>query len=285
MIDKQQLKLHFSKNASTYNQYANVQKKMKNILIELLLQSDIEPEKIKNILEVGCGTGNLTSSLAELFPSAHITAVDIAPGMIDEIKPRFKNTFVDFVCGDIEEIELNNTYDIIISNATFQWFNDTQKTINKLFSSLNKKGILFFSTFGSDTFQELHQCFNKVSEEMSIKKPISPGQSFYTLNELDSLCKTAMENEACDETLVQSKETLEYEYFDNCKDFFNSIKKVGANNSNKNRSGTSPAFIKRVINTYNEDFRENNKVKATYHCLFYQVKLDSGEVCPHLNPS
>ena len=139
MIDKQQVKLHFSKNASNYDEYAHIQKKMSDILIEFLLQSNKDATKIKNILEIGCGTGYLTRALTELFPSAHITAVDIAPGMITEIKPKLKNNSVDFICGDIEEMDLNTTYDIIISNATFQWFNYMPITIKKLYTALNPK--------------------------------------------------------------------------------------------------------------------------------------------------
>ena len=55
---------------------------MSDILIEFMLENNKDSIKIKNILEIGCGTGYLTRALIELFPSAHITAVDIAPGMI-----------------------------------------------------------------------------------------------------------------------------------------------------------------------------------------------------------
>lgn len=272
MIDKQQVKFHFSKNASNYDQYAHVQKKMKDILIEFMLQNNKDTLKVKNVLEIGCGTGYLTRALTELFPSAHITAVDIAPGMITEIKPKFKNNSVDFICGDIEEMNLNNTYDIIISNATFQWFNYMPITIKKLYTALTPNGMLCFSIFGKYTFRELNECFERTKQVMSIKESISSGQPFYSLNELSTLCEDTARTEINDdEILVQSKEIFEYEYFNNCKDFFYSIKKIGANNSNKDSRPTSPAFIKKVIDLYNEKFRENNKVKATYHCLFYKM--------------
>lgn len=272
MIDKEQVKLHFSKNASTYIQYAHVQKKMKDTLIEFMFESNLDIDHVKNILEIGCGTGYLSSTLIELFPFAHITAVDIAPGMINEIKSKFKNNSVDFICGDIEEMELNQTFDIIISNATFQWFNDMPLTMKKLYSALNQDGIFCFSTFGKTTFYELNECFEKTRQAMSIQEPIYPGQSFYSLKELSTLCKASIRNEnSVDEIFVENKETFQYEYFNNCKDFFYSIKKIGANNSNKNSRCTSPTFIKNVINYYDENFRENDKVKATYHCLFYKM--------------
>jgi len=272
MIDKQQVKFHFSKNASNYNQYAHVQKEMKDILIKFMLQNNEDDIEIRNILEIGCGTGYLTHALTEIFPSAHITAVDIAPGMIVEIKSKFTNNSVDFICGDIEEIKLNNTYDLIISNAAFQWFNHMPITLKKLHAALNPNGKLCFSTFGEYTFRELNECFNKAKQALSIKESIYSGQSFYSLNELTTLCENVIKTNVSDEeTLVKSKEIFEYEYFDNCKDFFYSIKKTGANNSNKDNRSTSPTFMKKVIALYNENFQENNKVKATYHCLFLKI--------------
>jgi malonyl-CoA O-methyltransferase len=272
MIDKQQVKSHFSKNASNYNQYAHVQKKMKDILIKLILQNNKDASEIKNILEIGCGTGYLTSALAEIFPFARITAVDIAPGMIAEIKSKLASNSINFICADIEEIELNNTYDIVISNAAFQWFNHMPITLKKLYTSLNPNGMLCFSTFGEYTFSELNECFSKTRQALSIKESINPGQFFYGLNDLTTLCKNAIDATTNDdETLVESKEIFEYEYFNNCKDFFYSIKKTGANSSNKSNRVTSPTFIKKVIDLYNENFQENNKVKATYHCLFYKI--------------
>jgi malonyl-CoA O-methyltransferase len=146
-------------------------------------------------------------------------------------------------------------------------------TMRKLYRALNPKGLLCFSTFGKDTFRELNECFEKTKKEMSIKESIYPGQFFYGLNELSSLCKDALIDHNSDsEVLVQNKEIFEYEYFNNCKDFFYSIKKIGANKSNKNGRPTSPAFIKKVMDLYNENFREKNKVKATYHCLFYKMR-------------
>ncbi len=272
MIDKQQLKLHFSRNATNYDEYANVQRRMKDSLIELMLKNNKNDIEVKNILEIGCGTGYVTYALIELFPNAHITAVDIAPGMITEIKSKIKNPLVDFICGDLEEMELNDTYDIIISNATFQWFNHMPRTIEKLYTVLNPKGILCFSTFGEYTFCELNECFKKANEDLCTKQPIYSGQSFYGLNELSTLCKDVTKNQNIDNVVVQSKEIFEYEYFDNCNEFFSSIRKTGASNSNKQNRCTSPTFIRKVINYYNEKFSENNKVKATYHCLFYKIQ-------------
>ncbi|KEI07182.1 malonyl-ACP O-methyltransferase BioC [Clostridium botulinum] len=271
MIDKAQLKIHFSKNAKTYDKYSNVQKKMKDILINYLLKNLKSPSSVKNILEIGCGTGSLTKTLLEIFPNSNITAIDISPGMIKEVKNKFKSSSINFICDDIENINLSCNYDLIISNATFQWFNNLPKTLEKLYLSLNPNGILSFSTFGNKTFYELHECFKKAIQELHIKESISPGQSFYTLEKLTNICNS-LEDTSWRNTLIYNEEIFLNEYFSNCKEFLNSIKKVGATNSNKNNRCTSPKFIKKVMNLYDKNFTIANKVITTYHCLFIHIQ-------------
>ena len=95
---------------------------------------------VRDLLEIGCGTGYVTRSLKEHFPEAKITAVDIAPGMIEYVKSTIPNADIEFVCGDVEEMVLSEEYDLIISNATFQWFNHFDKTVGKLIGQLGEDG-------------------------------------------------------------------------------------------------------------------------------------------------
>lgn len=87
MPDKHLVRMHFSANAGNYDLYAHVQKKMASTLMEFA--DPAEGDKPGAILDVGCETGHLTELLIRRFPHAHVTAVDIAPGMIDLAKRKF----------------------------------------------------------------------------------------------------------------------------------------------------------------------------------------------------
>lgn len=269
MIDKDKLKRRFSRNAKQYDRYARVQKIMGDTLIE-----NIKDDKryFTNILEIGCGTGYVTRALIEHFPNAKITAVDIAPGMIEQVKTTIENDKVEFVCGDIEEMSLCDMYDLIISNATFQWLNQLDITLNKLVKQLNPNGILCFSTFGKETFSELHDSFKKAKELLKISEVVSPGQSFYSLNELQGICEDITIKNGLNSLEISSSETYEREYFNCCKDFLYSVKKIGANNSQSSRNRLTPDFIETVMDIYDKDYLEDNKVRATYHNLFIYMK-------------
>ncbi|MEF9951025.1 MAG: malonyl-ACP O-methyltransferase BioC [Clostridium sp.] len=261
MIDKNQVKLHFSKNAKSYDQYAVVQKNMANALLS---QIKISKNTSINILEIGCGTGYLTNMLINYFPSGNITAIDIAEGMINEAKKNTSSININFKCCDIEEVNLNDTYDLIISNATFQWFNNLNSTINKLYRLLNENGVLLFSTFGENTFNELHSSYKKASLELNMPN-YSCGQDFLSCNTLKNIILRTTN------TKPTINEYTETHYFPSCSEFFKSIKKVGASNSNTSNRCLSPSYLKKVIDIYSSSFNKDNNIYSTYHYLLVSI--------------
>jgi malonyl-CoA O-methyltransferase len=269
MINKQLLKKRFSKHAKTYDDYAHVQKTMARQLIASLPQHLVEQQI--NILEIGCGSGYLTQLLCKAFPKARILAIDLAPGMIDVAQERIQEERVTFLCGDIEEIVLTGSYDLILSNATFQWLNHPSRVIQRLFTLLKPDGIFAFSTFGAKTFQELHAAYEQAKEKLGLQLSSSPGQSFYSLEELDTLCKQVLNSANSCSFEISKTEQLELEYFPSTRAFFNSIQKIGASNSNQEHSCQRPSFLRELMSLYETHYRDEKGVRATYHCLFITI--------------
>jgi malonyl-CoA O-methyltransferase len=269
MINKQLLQQRFTNSAKTYDQYANVQKKMALELLEMVKMEGKTEEESLQILEIGCGTGYLTERLCHVYPKARITAIDLAPGMIEVAQERIQQSNVQFICADIEEMELNRKYDLVISNATFQWFNQIEETTRRLYTSLKPNGILCFSTFGENTFHELHSSYKRALEEVG-DDPSShtTGQAFYSLEELMNICTVSLDRNY---NRVEGKEKLEKELFPTVRDFFTSVQKIGANNSNQEQSTQRPTVIKRMIKHYEDNYRVERLIQATYHCLFLKV--------------
>jgi SAM-dependent methyltransferase len=77
------------------------------------------PAHRETLLEVGCGVGNLSRRLANVF--AKIVAIDFSPGMIAEARRRTGPDLpIDYVCTDMFDWLAANpdTYDCIVSVAT-----------------------------------------------------------------------------------------------------------------------------------------------------------------------
>ncbi|MFB2346716.1 malonyl-ACP O-methyltransferase BioC [Priestia megaterium] len=269
MINKQLLKKRFNNHAKTYDAYADVQKSMANQLIDQLSTNFFNQEIA--ILEIGCGTGYLTQLLCEKFPKAAITAVDLSSGMMELAKKKVTEDRVSFICGDIEEISIEGHYDLIISNATFQWFNSLHTTIKKLYKQLKPTGNLLFSTFGNRTFQELHSCYSHAKQRLGLFSNSSPGQLFFSLEELSQICEQALVPLREDPFKLSKMEKLEIQYFPTVQEFFTSIKKIGASNSNEESYCQRPSFFRELINLYENNHRGENGVKVTYHCLMFNI--------------
>jgi malonyl-CoA O-methyltransferase len=274
MIDKKKLSRRFSKNAHQYDKYAVVQKHMSSHIIDMIKEA--KPEKI---LEIGCGTGYLTKLILDMFPSAQIRSVDIAPGMIKYARKNIQSEHVNFECVDIEEMDLGiEEYDLVISNATFQWLNNLEKTSEKIIRALRNGGIMCFSTFGENTFNELRLSYDKAyrnaeqniminsnrntSSDTSQTTKKTTSQKFFSQEEIRELYSDRYEGKLCVE------ESYEYHYFNSCLEFFYSVKKVGANNCQKNSQECDINLINEMIQIYENEFKFESGIRATYHKLY-----------------
>ena len=140
------------------------------------------------ILELGCGTGYVTEQLSNLFPKAQITAIDFAESMIAVARTRQNINNVTFYCEDIERLRLEETYDVIISNATFQWLNDLKQVIRNLFRHLSIEGYYSFQHLDRKHFKN---CMLRSSgrKKKNIQNETSIGQRFYSENQLRHICE------------------------------------------------------------------------------------------------
>ncbi len=146
----------FKKSLKSYNQNAKIQKRMAERLVSFL-----ETSKFDSILEIGCGTGILTEIINQKLAFKQYTTNDIVPECeeyIKEINPEIK-----FAAGDIEEcIKLSNMkYDLIISNASFQWIDNLKEFLNLLVNKLKPEGYILFSSFGKENFREIYHVLGK----------------------------------------------------------------------------------------------------------------------------
>jgi len=133
-------------------------------MIDMLFFYLPEDFKPKTILELGCGTGNLTVKLAENFKDAKFTAVDISADILTICKKRTDNENINFIKSDFKELEFcENSYDLVISTIAIHHLENKHKQI--LFKNI-KKWLNFAGIFTfSDQFKgETEQIYKKHME-------------------------------------------------------------------------------------------------------------------------
>jgi malonyl-CoA O-methyltransferase len=108
------------------------------------------------ILEPGCGTGLYTRMILDAFPGAQVDAVDISEVMVRIAREHVPEPGARFAVADVEEMG-DGTYDLITSNAAFQWFQSFPRTVARLAAFLSPGGVLTFSFFGPGTYAELDE--------------------------------------------------------------------------------------------------------------------------------
>jgi trans-aconitate 2-methyltransferase len=69
------------------------------------------------VVDLGCGSGELTATLADRWPEAHVRGIDASPEMIASAP---SDGAIEFSVGDAEGFEAAGV-DVLISNAALQW--------------------------------------------------------------------------------------------------------------------------------------------------------------------
>jgi trans-aconitate 2-methyltransferase len=121
----------------TYLQYADVR-----FRAGLDLMKRIPPKAYSEIYDLGCGTGFLTSRLAETFPNASVTGLDSSPEMLAEA--RRDHPSLTWQQSDIVEWSRSDTTDVdlIYSNAALQWVPGHETLVPALLKKLRPGGVL-----------------------------------------------------------------------------------------------------------------------------------------------
>jgi ubiquinone/menaquinone biosynthesis C-methylase UbiE len=124
----------FDNIAARYRDSSLVQASAGAKLLELL---DIPAAA--DILDVGCGTGNLTASLAEQTDGA-VIGIDPSEAMIHEASTAFPDPRITFTVLDAERMNFDRQFDIVYCNSAFQWFNDPSLFLANAFRALRPGG-------------------------------------------------------------------------------------------------------------------------------------------------
>ncbi|MBV9384931.1 MAG: methyltransferase domain-containing protein [Chroococcidiopsidaceae cyanobacterium CP_BM_ER_R8_30] len=106
--------------------------------LELLL-----PQQGEYILDVGCGTGQLTQEIAARGVIA--IGIDKAPTMIEQARKNYPN--LRFEVADATRFHFKEPFDAVFSNATLHWINEPERVIASIWQTL-KPGGRFVAEFG-----------------------------------------------------------------------------------------------------------------------------------------
>lgn len=103
----------------------------------------LDPQPRETILDLGCGTGQLTAKIAE--SGAEVVGVDNSPDMIAQARINYPS--IKFVLQDASRFLLDARFDAIFSNAALHWVKDAEGVVRSIAKHLRPGG-RFVAEFG-----------------------------------------------------------------------------------------------------------------------------------------
>lgn len=138
---------NFYDNEDFFQGYMNIRKQQLNYNNSIEEPSMIEiigDISNKTILDLGCGTGELSKRLSE--NAQNILGIDISQKMLNVANEKNSRSNIEYKNLSLENISiLNQKFDVIVSSLAFHYVENFQKLITDISRLLKKRGSLIFS--------------------------------------------------------------------------------------------------------------------------------------------
>ncbi|MGN1280699.1 MAG: malonyl-ACP O-methyltransferase BioC [Succinivibrio sp.] len=231
ILNKKELCTGFTRASKTYQSNALVQAKMAESLFEL-----IRTENVHKVYEIGCGTGTLSQMIVDSLDFQELVLNDLSQAMIDLCKDRFKGREgIIFDNSDAENIDFKDrNYDLIVSNACFQWLECLEEDLKNYCDHLSDSGQLVFSIFSKGNFEQFRQISNV-------------GLDYHDAEEIEKILKKLP-------VRYQIKEHKRVTYYQSVEQMLRSLKMTGVVGLSKQiwTKGRLQDFIRRYAAQYTD---------------------------------
>lgn len=103
------------------------------------LMSFIKPQSFNKVLDLGCGTGELTQLLHQTLKPMTTLGIDSSREMLKKSE-EYMLSGLSFQQDNIETWRASDKYDLIVSNSAIQWCDHHEELFKKMYEGLNPGG-------------------------------------------------------------------------------------------------------------------------------------------------
>ncbi|OUL37851.1 SAM-dependent methyltransferase [Nostoc sp. T09] len=127
----------------------------------------LNPKAGELILDLGCGTGQLTEKIAQT--GAKVMGIDSAATMIEKARQNYPH--IRFDVADAKNFQVEQPLDAVFSNAVLHWVKEADKAIACIHQALKPGGRIVAEFGGKGNIQVLSQALFSAMESIGISQP------------------------------------------------------------------------------------------------------------------
>ena len=119
------------------------------------------------VLEIGCGTGLLSTELAAVFPDCDLEFTDLSSAMLAHCRKKIAavgraRPTQRYRVLDADQLDVEDQYALVAANFVVHWFADLARGLRRMMRALQPDGLLLCAYPGVDSYQEWHeQCLQQ----------------------------------------------------------------------------------------------------------------------------
>ncbi|MDO5826200.1 MAG: 16S rRNA (cytosine(1402)-N(4))-methyltransferase [Methanosphaera sp. rholeuAM130] len=155
---------HFDDEAEGFDNAINKNIPRYDEMIEVLVNAIPNDKKDLRVLDLGCGTGNITLKLLERFPKARVTCLDLSKNMLELAKKKLSDyDSIEYVLGDFTIIDIIDNYDAVISSLALHHIASDEAKLEMyrhIYDALNDGGV-FYNADVTLASTEYHEKMNQ----------------------------------------------------------------------------------------------------------------------------
>lgn len=135
----------------------------------------LAPSKSERILDVGCGTGQLTAEIAKA--GAEVVGTDFSADMIAAARRNFPD--LCFEVADASHLPFANEFDAVFSNAVLHWVRDQTSALASIAQALKPGGRVVLEMGGRGNIHEIWTAFVGALTSLGVDRPERLSPWFY----------------------------------------------------------------------------------------------------------
>ena len=132
-----------------------------------ILMSELLPESISTLLDLGCGSGLELDYIFNRFPSLEVTGIDLCEKMLEKLRKKHADKKLNIIKGDYFSVPFNKDYfDAAVSFETLHHYDAVKKTelFKKILNSLKAGGVYIECDYVADTQEAEEENFKNLAE-------------------------------------------------------------------------------------------------------------------------